>query len=386
MDSGEKISADISFGRFQVSLLRRELLADGRRAEIGGRAFDLLVALIEARGSVVSKSALIERVWPDRIVEENNLQLQISALRAALGADRDLIRTVAGRGYQFTGDIGSAPAGSNGPCAGAAAGRQPVSPTNVTEPISELIGRDDELRDLLQFIEAHRLVTLAGPGGIGKTRLALAAAQRLLQQFPDGVWLVELAPLSDSGLVPTAVAAVFGLNLVAGEASPDHVARALGQKRLLLVMDNCEHVIDGAAQMTDALLRADPAAHVVTTSREPLKADGEWTFRVPPLTVPAPDLKKENDLLRHGAVQLFVKRAQAVDPAIVPDGHLTATIAAICRHLDGIPLAIELVAAQAATLGIEQIATHLDDRFRLLAGGRRPADRVAAPADDARDA
>jgi DNA-binding winged helix-turn-helix (wHTH) protein len=145
MDTGA-IPPNVSFRRFQISSRRRELLADGRRVRIGGRAFDVLMALIEAHGSVVGKDDLMERIWPDRIVEENNLQIHISALRAALGADRDLIRTVAGRGYQFTGEISVAPASADESHDVAAVG-QPAPPlTNVPEPVSELIGRDDELR------------------------------------------------------------------------------------------------------------------------------------------------------------------------------------------------------------------------------------------------
>jgi predicted ATPase/DNA-binding winged helix-turn-helix (wHTH) protein len=374
MHIGAEIPASVTFGRFQVSPLRRELLADGRRVEIGGRAFDVLIALIEARGSVISKGALMARVWPDRIVEENNLQIQISTLRAVLGTDRDLIRTVPGRGYQFTGDIRIASADLDTPYSFDTADRQlGPPPANVPESISELIGRNDELRDVLGLIETQRLVTLTGPGGIGKTRLALAAARHLLPRFPDGVWVVELAPLSDPELVPSAVAAAFGLDLAASGASADHVARALGQRELLLLIDNCEHVIGGVAAMAEALLHADSAAHVVTTSRELLKADGEWSYRVPPLTVPEPDIENEDDLVGHGAVRLFLTRAQAVEPHFLSNGHLTATIAAICRRLDGIPLAIELAAARTATLDIEHIAARLDDRFGLLAGGRRTA-------------
>jgi predicted ATPase/DNA-binding winged helix-turn-helix (wHTH) protein len=374
MDTGSDITASVSFGRFQVSPHRREFLADGRPVQIGGRAFDVLMALIDAQGSVVSKNALMERVWPDRIVEENNLQIQISALRTAFGEDRDLIRTVAGRGYQFTGEIRIASAGPERHHGSVAADREAaLSPGNVPEPVSELIGRDDELRETLSFIHGHRLVTLTGPGGIGKTRLALAAARRLSPQFADGVWFAELAPLSEPTLVPAAVAAAVGLKLAAGEASADHVACALADKEFLLFIDNCEHVIGAASTMAEALLHANSAAHVVATSREPLKAEGEWIYRVPPLTVPAPDVTNEDDLLRYGAVQLFIKRARAVEPHLVADPHFVATVAVICRRLDGIPLAIELAASRTSALGIEQIAERLDDRFRLLTGGRRTA-------------
>src|SRR5260370_41932430 len=159
MDTGSDAPARVSLGRCEVSPNRREFLADGRPVQIGGRAFDVLMALIDTQGSVVSKRALMERVWADRIVEENNLEIQISALRAAFGADRDLIRTVAGRGYQFTGEIRIASAGSDRRHGSAAVDREaPLSPGNVPEPVSELIGRDDELVEILRFIHGHRLV------------------------------------------------------------------------------------------------------------------------------------------------------------------------------------------------------------------------------------
>ena len=374
MDTGSNTPASVSFGRFQVSPHRREFLADGQPVQIGGRAFDVLMALIDAQGSVVTKNALMERVWPDRIVEENNLQIQISALRAAFGADRDLIRTVAGRGYQFTGEIRIASVGPDRRRGSGAVEREAaLSPGNVPEPVSELIGREDELRAILSYIQRHRLVTLTGPGGIGKTRLALAAARRLLPEFADGVWFAELASLSESTLVPAAVAAAVGLEFAGGGASADHVACALAEKELLLFIDNCEHVIGAAGTMAEALLHANSAAHVVATSREPLKAEGEWIYRVPPLSVPAHDVTNEDGLLRHGSVQLFIKRAQAVEPHLVPDRPFVAAVAAICRRLDGIPLAIELAASRTGALAIEQIAERLDDRFRLLAGGQRTA-------------
>ncbi|HYZ22331.1 MAG TPA: winged helix-turn-helix domain-containing protein, partial [Rhodopila sp.] len=170
---------------------RRELLADGQPIKLGGRAFDVLMALIEARGAVLSKDALMARVWPDRVVEENNLQTQISDLRAAFGADRALIRTVFGRGYQFTGEIRplSPSLGERAGTHVAAAAPGAVPPTNLPESVSELIGRDDELHEIVDLATTCRLVTLTGTGGIGKTRLALAVARRLLPHFADGVWL-----------------------------------------------------------------------------------------------------------------------------------------------------------------------------------------------------
>jgi predicted ATPase/DNA-binding winged helix-turn-helix (wHTH) protein len=375
MDAAEAPAA-IEFGRFSVLPRRRELLADGRPLDLGGRAFDALMVLIEASGAVVSKDALMRRIWPDRIVEENSLHAQIAALRRAFGADRDLVRTVARRGYQFTGEIRTV---SASPAMPATVGMpQPAGtlsrpPTNLPEPISELIGRDAELDAILDISTSHRLVTLTGTGGIGKTRLGFAAARRRLPGFADGVWAVELAPLSDPELVPVIVATSLGLELASGAASPPSVANALRSKQLLLVLDNCEHVVDAAARMAEALLRANSAVQVIATSREPLRIEGEWVYTVPPLAVPLAGSPESEDPLLYGAVLLFVERARAAVPSFSPDARVAATIAGICRRLDGIPLAIELAAARAAPLGIEGLAVRLDDRFRLLAGGYRTA-------------
>jgi predicted ATPase/DNA-binding winged helix-turn-helix (wHTH) protein len=368
--------AAIEFGRFRVSPHRRELLAEGRPVELGGRAFDVLMALIEASGDAVSKDALMKRVWPDRIVEENSLQAQIAALRRALVPDRELIRTIAGRGYQFTGEIRTVAAGPN---AQTTVGiPQPTltpscPPTNLPELVSELIGRDVELDEILELIASHRLVTLTGAGGIGKTRLSLEVARRLLPRFADGVWAIELAPLSDPELVSVTVAIALGIELASGMASPLSVATVLRSKQVMLVLDNCEHVVDAAAQMAEALLRANPGIRVIATSREPLRAEGEWVYPVPPLAVPAERSPDSADPLRYGAVQLFVERVRAAAPPFLSDARDVAVIAEICRRLDGIPLAIELAAARAVALGIDGLAARLDDRFRLLTGGHRTA-------------
>jgi predicted ATPase/DNA-binding winged helix-turn-helix (wHTH) protein len=371
MDADFETLTSFTFGRFQALPHRRQLLADGQPIKLGGRAFDILMTLLEAPGTVVDRDTLIRRVWPGRIVEENVLWVQVSALRAAFGAERDLIRTVAGRGYQFGGEIFELSARGNlNPALMAVAN---LPPTNLPEAVSELIGRDDDLGALLSFAAEHRLVTLTGPGGIGKTRLALAAARQIRPGFSDGVWLAELAPLSDGALVPGAVAAAVGLELPGGVMSPDSVASALGGKTLLIVLDNCEHVVGAAALMAEALLSANPAVSVIATSREPLMVDGEWVTPVPALAVPAQDVEYEGDPPEFGAVQLFCERVRAVQPSFAPDRRLASEVGAICRRLDGIPLAIELAAARAATLGVEELAARLDDRFQLLTSGRRTA-------------
>src|SRR5437899_1139074 len=359
--------AAIEFGRFRVVRHRRELLVDGQPVELGGRAFDTLVALIDAHGTVLGKDDLISRVWPDRVVEENNLQAQISLLRKAFGSDRDLIRTVAGRGYQFTGEIRATAATA------AAAMLSPA--TNLPETVSELIGREAELRDGMDLVAKHRLVTLVGPGGIGKTRLGLEVARHLLPRFPDGVFFAELGPLSSPELVRATVATALGLTLGSGTVSHNSIAAAVGTKQLLLVIDNCEHLIEAAAGMVEALLRTSPAASLLATSREPLRASGEYVYRVPPLAVPAEDNQDIEDVLTYGAVRLFVSRAQAAEPEYVPHVRLAAAMAAICGRLDGIPLAIELAATRIVAFGVDGVAGRLHDRFRLLTGGSRTLPR-----------
>jgi predicted ATPase/DNA-binding winged helix-turn-helix (wHTH) protein len=376
MDFTVETRAIIEFGRFRLLPHRRKLLADGQPIRLGGRAFDVLMALIEGQGAVVSKDALMERVWSNRIVEESSLQVQISALRNAFGADRDLIRTISGRGYQFTGEIRTLAASPD--TQAVARTLVPVSapprpPTNLPEPVSELIGRDVEFKEILGLTAAHRLVTLTGAGGIGKTRLGLEVARRLLPKFADGVWAIELAPLSDPDLVPASVAAALGLDLADDVVSPERVANALAAKQLLLVLDNCEHLVGAAARMAEALLRANPAARVLATSREPLRAEGECVYRMPPLAVPTESCQDTEDPLRYGAVRLFVARARAAEPQFSADERAVAAIAAICRRLDGIPLAIELAAARTTAIGVEELAARLDDCFHLLTGGRRMA-------------
>ena len=375
MDPVSEAPASFEFGRFRILPQRREVLADGQRMELGGRAFDVLVVLIEAQGAVVSKAELISRVWPGRIVEDNNLHAQVKALRKAF-SDRDLIRTIVGRGYQFMGEIRARPAKPGERAergAGSDISGSPRASTNLPAPTSGLIGRDGEIREVISLMADHRLVTLTGTGGIGKTRLALEVARHLLPQFADGVWIAELASLSDPQLVPITVAAALGLELISGVASPERIAATLASKHIMLVLDNCEHVIVAAAGMVEALLRANPAVRVITTSREPLRAESECLYRVPPLAVPAEDTRMLEEVLRHGAVALFVARARASDPHFALDWQAAAAIATICRRLDGIPLALELAAARASTLGVNRLASRLDDRFSLLTEGRRTA-------------
>src|SRR5215469_15152892 len=374
MDPASEAPASFEFGRFRILPQRREVLADGQPMELGGRAFDILVVLIEAHGAVVSKDELMRRVWPGRIVEDNNLHTQIKALRRAF-SDHDLIRTVVGRGYQFRAEVRTClgdhiERAQPGTAANVSA---PRTPTNLPAQTSDAIGREVEIAEVIGLLTDHRFVTLTGTGGIGKTRLALEVARHLLPGVTDGVWIVELGSLSDPQLVPVTVAAALGLELVAGVVSAEGIAAALGSKHMMLVLDNCEHVIDAAARMVEALLHANPTARVIATSREPLRAESEHLYRVPPLAVPADDTPTLEDVLQQGAVALFVTRVQATNPHFILDRQSATAMTAICRRLDGIPLAIELAAARTSTLGVQELVLRLDDRFSLLTEGLRTA-------------
>jgi predicted ATPase/DNA-binding winged helix-turn-helix (wHTH) protein len=367
----------LKFGRFQVLPRRREFLAEGVPVPLGSLAFDVLMVLIEAGGELVTKDEILSRVWPGMVVEEHRLQFYISALRKVLGEDRGFIKTISGRGYRFVGDITAAVSEQE-----ALANRRADLPsplpdaeelTNLPAPTSHLIGREAELSKATALVTTHRLVSLVGAGGIGKTRLGIEVARNLLPKFANGVWVAELGVLSDPDLVAVTVATAVRLELPAGAVTPARVASALSAKQLLLVLDNCEHVIHAAATMAEALLSANPTMHVMATSREPLRAEDEYLYRVPPLPVPAEGTEDIEDLLRNDAVRLFVSRVRATEPHFAPDQRIAPAIAAICRRLDGIALAIELAAARAAALGVEEVAAHLDDRFHLLTGGRRTA-------------
>ncbi len=361
-------------GGWEVNLAERELRANGVAVPIGNRAFEIIEALVKAAGEVVTKDDLMTRVWQRSIVEDNTIQVHISAIRRALGEDRGILKTVTGRGYRLVGDWTvrheSTPEKPNPP----ELARTVDHPflTNVAFGAPALFGRETAVHHLRDLLSAYRVVTLTGPGGIGKTVLASEVARNLFPTLASDVLLVELASLSDPEHVPSAVAHVLNLQLSGDEISTASVARATGHRKVLLVLDNCEHVIDAAARMAEAFMRLCPRTTILATSREVLRVEGECVYRVPPLEVPEPHLEA-SDVLGHSAVQLFNERTRSLRADFRPNADKLPVIAAICRRLDGIPLAIEFAAARAATLGIQQVSEHLDDRFALLTGGRRTA-------------
>jgi predicted ATPase/DNA-binding winged helix-turn-helix (wHTH) protein len=342
---------------------------------VGGRAFEIIEVLAQSAGELVTKDELLDRIWPGAIVSENTLHVHAGAIRKALGSHRNLLKTESGRGYRLLGDWSVQHHGAAVPPVGVqqmrVSGESPV--TNFPATVTRLIGRSAAVTRLRDFLSAYRLVTLTGPGGIGKTALALKVARGVIGEFADGGWLVELASLSDPTLVPAAVAGALRLGLGPNSVTTEAVSRAIGHKRLLLVLDNCEHLIDVVASLTETLLTYCPHTTIMATSREILRIQGEHVWRVPPLEVPAIGQIETADILGHGAVELFLMRAQELGADFASDPRSPHMIATICRCLDGIPLAIEFAAARAATLGIESVASGLRDRFELLTSGRRTA-------------
>ncbi|MGH2352716.1 MAG: ATP-binding protein, partial [Chloroflexota bacterium] len=245
---------------------------------------------------------------------------------------------------------------------------------NLPYDPTSFIGREHETAEVRRLLDAHRLVTLAGPGGVGKTRLAVEVARGLVEAHPDGVWLVALGPLADPDLVPRAIAAAAGVELAPGRPPMAALADTLRPRQLLLVLDNCEHLVEACAAAAEALLRDCPQVRLLATSREPFGCAGETVCRVPSLALPPPGgVASVEELLRSDAVRLFVERAATAAPDLALTVRNAPAVADICRRLDGIPLALELAAALVRGLSVDEIAARLDDRFRLLTGGRRTA-------------
>ena len=361
-------------GEWEVDLARRELRARGVPVPIGGRAFEIIEVLVQSAGELVTKNDLSARIWPGAIVEDNTLQFHISAIRKALGSDRGILKTASGRGYRLLGAWTSRESTSSVDSMDLEPMRSPAEPfqTNLPAAASELVGRTNAVQHLRGLLSAYRVVTLTGPGGIGKTRLAFEVARGLFPSFQGDVRLVELVSLSDPGLVPSAVAGGLSLKLGGDEISAESVARAIGAQRLLLVLDNCEHVIDAAARLAETIVRMCPRTTILATSREILKIEGEYVYRVPPLDVPSQH-EEPDDILGRSAVQLFIATTRAVHSDFSPNGENLPAIAAICRRLDGIPLAIDFAATRVATLGLQQVAASLNDHLGMLTSGRRTA-------------
>jgi predicted ATPase/DNA-binding winged helix-turn-helix (wHTH) protein len=356
----------VSFGPFHLHLDRRLLLEGGRSLRVGSRALEVLIALVERASELVSKDELMARVWPNTTVEESNLKVHIAALRRALadgqGGNR-YIQTVPGRGYRFVAAISAE-------AAGAGSASLPMPRHNLPGMVTRLIGRADVVSNLVGQVPQQHFVTIVGTGGVGTTSVALATAEALLPDYEDGVWLVELAPLADPGLVRAAVAAALGLELHAEDPMPELLG-AIRERHMLLLLDNCEHVICSAADLAVTILRDAPRIDILATSREPLRAHGEHVYRLLPLASPsAKSRPSAAEALAFPAVQLFVNRVAASLGEFELTDADAPVVADICAKLDGVPLAIESAAAQVYAFGLRGVAIYLDDRLRLLRGQR----------------
>lgn len=354
---------------WEIDLARRELRASGELVPLGGRAFEILAELVQAQGQLVTKNDLTERVWRGVFVEESALRVHIAAIRKALGPDRDMLSTTVGRGYRLLGAWRLRH--MDAPLQSAAAGLLPS--INIPSASFDLIGRTTAIAHLWRLLSAYRVISLVGPGGIGKTALALEVARTPPAGFVGDRLLVELASLSDPRLVCSVIAGVLGTKLEGEEISPDAIARAIGPRPLLLILDNCEHVIDSVAQVAELIVSRCSGTIIVATSREALRIEGEHVYRVPPLGVPPEAWHEPAGASAYSAVELFTRRARALGSSYASDEENIVAIAAICRRLDGIPLAIEFAAARAVMLSPPKIAALLDDRFKFLTTGRRTA-------------
>jgi predicted ATPase len=351
------------FGSFELQPDNRRLLKDGATIALRPRAFDLLAALVDRAGHLVTKDQLLDQVWPKMVVEEAALHVQVSALRKVLGSDA--ITTVPGRGYQFTLPVTKGDSEANCPSR---------AKHNLPYQLASFIGREQEIAQLKELVTANRLVTLTGAGGAGKTRLAIEVASRLSDAFPDGVWLVELAALSDPRLVPQAVAQALEVKEQPARPLIETLSDYLASKKLLLVLDNAEHLIEGCVQFVDLILRHSPDVAILVTSRERLGMSGELTYRAPSLTVPVPgDNLASDPLLAYEGVRLFVERAKLVRPDFDLTAENAPSVASICARLDGMPLAIELAAPRLRSMSIDELSGRLDQRFALLTDGSRTA-------------
>lgn len=367
-----------TIGDIEISADRRRVLISSKPFNIGSRAFELLELLADANGALVTKEEIMRRVWPNTIVVENNVHVQISTIRKMLGKDASRLVVVPGRGYRLTVDsatkiqraAGSTEeTGAGIHSAGAPVGAAGQSNLPLTE--SPLFGRDQAIRDVMNLCGESALVNLVGAGGIGKTTLAIEAARRLRARFPGGVWIVELSRVTAPNFVEGAIAGALGCEADGGTAL-ERVLAWLRDRLALIVLDNCEHLIHTAAHVAQEILSSAPHCTIIATSREPLKVPCEIVYKVPALDVPLAE-DGDHDAAQTSAVQLFLSRARAIDRRFGDEPESTALAGAICGRLDGIPLAIELAASRAATLGIRELAENLDDRFNLLTCGYRTA-------------
>ena len=360
----------ITFGPFRLLPAQQMLLKADQPVHLGSRALEILTALVERPGELVGKAELVRRVWPDTVVEESNLKVHVAALRRALGDGRHGARylvNIPGRGYRFVAPVGAATSPPGRESRSAAEGYSWHLPT----PLTRMLGRTEIVATIVNKFKQGRFVTIVGPGGIGKTTVALAVAAELAGSCKNGGSFVDLAPLADSSLVPSTLAAQLGITVRSENPLPGLIAFLAG-RQALIVLDSCEHVIAAAAELAEGLLKGVSDLRILATSREPLRVAGESVQRLPPLGTPSTSAEMTAvEAFTFPSIQLFVERASARLDTFRLDDTDAPLVADICRKLDGNALAIELAAGRVDAFGIRGVATQLDDRFKLLTSGWR---------------
>ncbi|KIR16637.1 ATP-binding protein [Pseudomonas fluorescens] len=350
----------VGFGPFAFYRQQRLVTRDGQPLALGGRALDVLQVLVEHAGHYVSKQTLIAHVWPDSVVEAINLRVHIAALRRAFGDGRGGARYILNhprQGYCLA-----------LPLVAQERVESPFSPQterhNLPARLSPVVGRDKVLGRLLAQVPRQSVTTVTGPGGVGKTTVVLRVAELLLEHFEDGAWFVDLAAVGDPSQVVAQVAGVLGVERGA-------LARCLEPCRMLLVLDGCEHLLDACRELVQAVAAA-PGVSLLLSSREPLDLPDERIVSLPGLAVASP-LEPEHQIEACPAVQLLMERVGARQEGFKPGGRDWPTLAQICQRLDGLPLALELAAAQVDALGVAGVLEQLDHGLSLLSHGRRTA-------------
>ena len=359
--------APLAFGPFVLDATEGRLTREGAAIGLPPRPLAVLAHLTRHAGRLVTKGALLDAVWGHRHVTESVLKVCVNTLRAAIGDDARSprwIETVARRGYRFIGQVAAVPAAACVPP------QRATAHGSLPAPGGPLIGREADVATLLELTTAQRLVTLTGSGGIGKTSLAVAVATLAAERFAQGAWLVRLDALADGEALVATVARTLRLAAAAG-ADAAALARALSPQSLLLVLDNCEHLLDAVAPLLRTLLAGAPRVHVLVTSQEPVRLEVEHVWRVEPLRCPAAsDLAQAE---RFSAVALLLQRVRQRLPGFELDAAGRVTASALCTSLDGLPLALELAAARVPLLGLDGVLARLHDSLQLLTQGARDA-------------
>lgn len=370
MSANNNQSSVILFGPFRLTPSSRLLEKDGSPVHIGGRALDILVALAEHPGEVLDKRELLRRVWADVNVDEGSLRFHITALRKALGDGTEGARyivNIPGRGYCLAASLATpALQEASRPTPSSAARSLPAA-------LSKMIGRDETIERIALELSQHRFVTVVGPGGIGKTSVAIAVAHRQLDVFDGQIAFIDFGALKDASLIPDAIASALDLTVTSDDPMPGLLSYLQG-RRVLLIFDSCEHIIDALAPVLERIVRETAELHVLATSRESFRSEGERVYRLFPLDCPPPgEAVSVADIVSYPATQLFIERISES----VSEFHLSEEeaplIADICRRLDGIALAIELAAGRVNAYGVAGTASLIDSRFSLLWRGRRTA-------------